>query len=443
MLVSEGCTLNPSVVNIRISTIEGTDVWLAVDCELSCDALKIEAVSQLFEGSESSKTALYYNLLNVRTGRLVSDEQTLRLADIVDNDELLLIRRRQTPLVVPWGTQKENTAAPTAREIDEATANLPVRSAEHSRSDHPSNADFQTELKKILVSLIDVAQRLICLNADDFKEAKKYVFCHNSTLAHHCEVSSLVDEKAVQQLVEMGFDRARATKALLVNRMSHVRAIQWLCDNAVDAEEENSVEHHAETGGASDQPISSTDPSASDQSSVAAAAEEPSTETDDNIRRELFELAKLSGAAKVRRMLEAFKCYKRRVFKPDPGALQSLLEMGFDKGHAVDALRMFNNSKDEACYWLLNQGGIDACSSSPSAAAANMVDEGLDPESSIYKAIMANHVIQLSLTSHKTLIALLHILENPSSQQQWLRDSDLNPLLVQISRIYHAEKYGR
>jgi len=41
------------------------------------------------------------------------------------------------------------------------------------------------------------------------------------------------------------------------------------------------------------------------------------------------------------------------------------------------------------------------------------------------------------------LTALLHILENPNSLQQWLRDADMNPLLVQISRIYHAEKYGQ
>jgi len=39
--------------------------------------------------------------------------------------------------------------------------------------------------------------------------------------------------------------------------------------------------------------------------------------------------------------------------------------------------------------------------------------------------------------------ALLHILENPNFLQQWLRDTDLNPLLVHISRIYHAEKYGQ
>jgi len=32
------------------------------------------------------------------------------------------------------------------------------------------------------------------------------------------EKTSLVDEKALSQLLEMGFDRKKATKALLVNR---------------------------------------------------------------------------------------------------------------------------------------------------------------------------------------------------------------------------------
>jgi len=37
------------------------------------------------------------------------------------------------------------------------------------------------------------------------------------TLPIH-EKTSLVDEKALEQLIEMGFDRQKATKALLINR---------------------------------------------------------------------------------------------------------------------------------------------------------------------------------------------------------------------------------
>lgn len=136
-------------------------------------------------------------------------------------------------------------------------------------------------------------------------------------------------------------------------------------------------------------------------------------------------------------MLSAFKQYKRRVFKPDAHALHSLMEMGFSESSIVDALRIFNNSKDEACDWLLNHD-VD----SSLTAEDQPLGDGLDTTSAIYRGIMSSDVVRLSLSSHKTLTALLHILENPNSLQQWLHDTDMNPLLVQISRIYHAEKYG-
>ena len=34
------------------------------------------------------------------------------------------------------------------------------------------------------------------------------------------------------------------------------------------------------------------------------------------------------------------------------------------------------------------------------------------------------------------------MLENPSNTQQWLNDPDTGPMLIQISRIYHAEKHA-
>ena len=33
------------------------------------------------------------------------------------------------------------------------------------------------------------------------------------------------------------------------------------------------------------------------------------------------------------------------------------------------------------------------------------------------------------------------MLENPSNTQQWLSDQDIGPMLLQISRIYHAERH--
>ena len=44
----------------------------------------------------------------------------------------------------------------------------------------------------------------------------EYTYGKNTLPAQ--EKTSLVDEKALDQLIEMGFDRKKATKALLVNR---------------------------------------------------------------------------------------------------------------------------------------------------------------------------------------------------------------------------------
>jgi hypothetical protein len=50
------------------------------------------------------------------------------------------------------------------------------------------------------------------------------------------------------------------------------------------------------------------------------------------------------------------------------------------------------------CDWLLNHD--KSCTESVSS---NSVEDGLDPESSVYKAIMSNDVIQLALMSPRTL----------------------------------------
>lgn len=58
----------------------------------------------------------------------------------------------------------------------------------------------------------------------------------------------------------------------------------------------------------------------------------------------------------------------------------------------------------EQCDWLLNR---DA--SNGSSAAVNGVrglDQSLDTDSSMYKAIMSNHVIQLALVNPKTLTGM-------------------------------------
>ena len=85
MFVSEGCIVGSCSVRVNVSNLEGVTVRFLVDIDLCVDALKIDAVSQLFHSSECSKLSLYYNLLHVRTGKLVNGELTLRQIQVEDD----------------------------------------------------------------------------------------------------------------------------------------------------------------------------------------------------------------------------------------------------------------------------------------------------------------------------------------------------------------------
>lgn len=87
-------------------------------------------------------------------------------------------------------------------------------------------------------------------------------------------------------------------------------------------------------------------------------------------------------------------------------------------------------------------------------------EQGLDPNSSIFQSIMQNAIVQKTLNSPKTFFSIiiyilmkdkitympfyisvmLQIAENPTSITNYLNDPEIGNMLLQISRIYHAEK---
>jgi len=93
MFVSEGCIVGSCSVRVNISNLEGAIVRLIVDVDLCVDALKIDAVSQLYDSSECSKLSLYYNLLHVRTGRLINGELTLRQVQVEEDGAYFLLHQ--------------------------------------------------------------------------------------------------------------------------------------------------------------------------------------------------------------------------------------------------------------------------------------------------------------------------------------------------------------
>lgn len=427
MFVSETSIFNPSAIRIRISSLEGVDTLIEVTPDTSVDRLKIGAVSQIYDQREGYKLSLYYRLLHVASGQVLNEESTVLDAGIKDNDELLLLKKRVMPTAVPLSSavvKDPSEKPPSADEIENATADVEPRHVNGQAAKPTSTVEFQRELRKILVSLIDIAQKLLCLNPDSMKDAAKFLPLERKK-GEVREKSPPVSEKALKVLMSMGFDKNRATKALRINKMSETSAIQWLIDNP--SEETATTEAEAPEAEA---PVALDAQVADD-----VAKEKSAEESKQYLRKELLELAKLSGPEKVKRMLLTFQSNKRQEFKPDSSVMQNLLEMGFEEDDVIDAMRNHGNRQEEACEWLLSRG--DSPPSEPD------VSEGLDVNGAVYKAILSNHIIQLALSNPKTLIALLQILENPNTMQHWLQDAELSPMLLQVSRIYHSEKYSQ
>ncbi|XP_025779540.1 ubiquitin-associated domain-containing protein 1 [Puma concolor] len=349
---------------------------------------------------EDPKSVTHHKLIHAASERVLSDAKTILEENIQDQDVLLLIKKRApSPLpkmadVSAAEKKKQEEKAPDREAIFRATANLP--SYNMDRAEVQTNIrDFQTELRKILVSLIEVAQKLLALNPDAVELFKKA----NAMLDE--EEDGRVDEAALRQLTEMGFPESRAAKALRLNHMSVPQAMEWLIEHAEDPTIDTPLPGQASPGGA--------------EAAPEAASEAAGTSTgDEEPRDELTEIFK-----KIRR---------KREFRADARAVVSLMEMGFDEKEVIDALRVNNNQQNAACEWLLGDR----------KPSPEELDKGIDPDSPLFQAILDNPVVQLGLTNPKTLLAFEDMLENPLNSTQWMNDPETGPVMLQISRIFQT-----
>ncbi|RMB93335.1 hypothetical protein DUI87_30029 [Hirundo rustica rustica] len=377
---------------------------------LRCSPLNLSEASepnpevQCVPGSlEDPKTVTHHKLIHATSEKVLTDTKTVLEENIQDRDVLLLVKKRAPTLlpkmadVVAEEKRKQEQKAPDKDAILKATANLPARSVDRTVTHH-NMRDFQTELRKILVSLIEVAQKLLALNPDAVELFKKA----NAMLDEDEE--DRVDEIALRQLTEMGFPESRAVKALRLNHMSVTQAMEWLIEHAddpsVDAPLPGQAPAEAPAEGAA--------------SSAEAAAGPSSEEGGEEAKDELTEIFK-----KIRR---------KREFRPDPRAVIALMEMGFDEKEVVDALRVNNNQQNAACEWLLGDR----------KPSPEDLEKGIDTNSPLFQAILENPVVQLGLTNPKTLLAFEDMLENPLNSTQWMNDPETGPVMLQISRIFQT-----
>ncbi|KAM7033617.1 PREDICTED: ubiquitin-associated domain-containing protein 1 isoform X2 [Sturnus vulgaris] len=404
MFVQEEKIFAGKVLRLHVCTMEGAEWLEEVPEDTTVEKLKERCLKHCVPGSlEDPKTVTHHKLIHATSEKVLTDTKTVLEENIQDRDVLLLVKKRAPALlpkmadVVAEEKRKQEQKAPDKDAILKATANLPARSVDRSVTHH-NMRDFQTELRKILVSLIEVAQKLLALNPDAVELFKKA----NAMLDEDEE--DRVDEIALRQLTEMGFPESRAIKALRLNHMSVTQAMEWLIehadDPAVDAPLPGQAPAEAPAEGAA--------------SSAEAAAGPSSEEGGEEAKDELTEIFK-----KIRR---------KREFRPDPRAVIALMEMGFDEKEVVDALRVNNNQQNAACEWLLGDR----------KPSPEDLDKGIDTNSPLFQAILENPVVQLGLTNPKTLLAFEDMLENPLNSTQWMNDPETGPVMLQISRIFQT-----
>ncbi|XP_075881861.1 ubiquitin-associated domain-containing protein 1 isoform X1 [Nelusetta ayraudi] len=416
MFVQEEKIFAGKVLKIHVCTMDGTEWLEEVTEDTTVEKLKERCLKHYVHGSvEDPKTLTHHKLIHAATERVLTDTKTVADENLKDKDVLLLIKKRPPPTLPKMvdvgseekvGAKKQENKAPDKDAILKATANLTTRHTDRTVTQH-NIRDFQTELRKILVSLIEVAQKLLALNPDAVELFKKA----NAMLDE--DEDDRVDETALQQLTEMGFPESRAIKALRLNHMSVTQAMEWLIEHVDDP----SV----------DAPIPSQDSSAA---AGAAAAATPSTSASGStLLRSLSSQSSTEESSRQDELTEIFKRIRRkREFRPDSRAVIALMEMGFDEKEVVDALRVNNNQQDAACEWLLGDR----------KPSPEDMDKGIDTDSPLFQAILENPVVQLGLTNPKTLLAFEDMLENPLNSTQWMNDPETGPVMLQISRIFQT-----
>ncbi|KAM5262294.1 ubiquitin-associated domain-containing protein 1 isoform 1-T1 [Hipposideros larvatus] len=404
MFVQEEKIFAGKVLRLHVCASDGAE-WLEEATEdTSVEQLKERCLKHCAHGSlEDPKSVTHHKLIHAASERVLNDTKTILEENIQDQDVLLLIKKRApSPLpkmadVSAEEKKKQEQKAPDRDAIVWATANLPSCNMDRAVV-QTSMRDFQTELRKILLSLIEVAQKLLALSPGAVE-----LFTKANAMLDEDE-DERVDEAALRQLTEMGFPESRAVKALRLNHMSVPQAMEWLIEHAEDPTIDTPLPGRASPGVAG----------AGAGAGASAEAAAGSSEGDEEARDELTEIFK-----KIRR---------KREFRADARAVISLMEMGFDEKEVLDALRVNNNQQNAACEWLLGDR----------KPSPEELDQGIDPNSPLFQAILDNPVVQLGLTNPKTLLAFEDMLENPLNSTQWMNDPETGPVMLQISRIFQT-----
>ncbi|KAI1289725.1 Ubiquitin-associated domain-containing protein 1 [Halotydeus destructor] len=397
-----------NTMKLEVITSRGDAMTFEVTSDYPIDKLKMMALANVCRDTLSRvKLCSQYKLVSIGRKKVLSDDAMLRDEEIADGDIILLLPRCSASSTPPnENVQKDvRGRGPSEGEIIAATANLPPKNMDRKPTELSQCQDFTRELRKILVSLVSYSTKLL-RSHPEISPIVKEMKPEAEVEAIQRQGEDNINREALQQLMDMGFPCERAKRALKLNNMSPLEAMDWL----LAYESTSSVFSHPAT--------LSLMPSSSLQSSRdKSSSESPSS---------------FAIYSDVPAIVESYRVYKRQQSKPNTKAYANMKQMGFDENEVLDALWVHYNNEVSACEWLL----------SDRRPKSEDLKKGLKQDSPIYKALISNATVQLGLIRPKTFFAFLHLIEEPNSTGKWLNDAELSPILSQIFRIYHSEKHA-
>lgn len=408
----------PEGFSVNVISLEGDILGIGVKPDFTIEKIK-EIAMKHFYGQDIPKPISQFRLIHSSKFKQLIDDKNVNDQDIDEHDELLLVEIR--PASVKENLSEETLKGPTEEEIEHATSDLVVQNPPRPMPSVDCPTDFQNDIRKILITLVQASARILMHSS----EAAKFYEIIKEKLESRCKPN--IDPKVVKTLTDMGYSRKKVITALRLRKSNMTEALEWLIEHHDDTDDNEKdditvfVDINADVNEAG--PSSSTGIKKITLKEACADLFNGDNKTP-KMNENLVNIVNL--------LLESFRQYKKLNFKPNPKLVESLLEMGFQEKDIIGALKITGNNQSNACEWLLGKR----------RPSLQDLDIGLDPEGSIYKAIMSNPHIQLSLTNPKMLLAYLSMLETPTSTSVWINDPEVSPVLSQIFKTYYAEKHA-
>ena len=434
--VSDTAASQDDQMTLTLVTLNGEQKVERVPSDATVDVLR-QLVHDLsgesgFEYPEPEKQRVVFK------GREIND-CTLKDAGIKDGSSFVVVKKRtlvdeSNPKPVIEKSPSKELIDSTTRKLAEQKGNLVNRSSSggaggQDRSALASINDIQQLLNAITTNVSHpITGNPLWLNSDlgssggqsdvgtgeGDEDADDSISIEEREAAGTEQVPE-ANPSRLQQLVEMGFSEAIASKALILRHNNLDAAMDWILEHQDDPE-----------------------------------AETPLTES---------QLQRIAiSRRRQRRNRRRFRANWPHNSTPvDQDLVVQLGEMGFSENLSRFALQTFNNNMELACQWLLasaddfesepeaeNSGGQQNESSDAAdndgqdAAGASSSSDGLD---SIGDTLQDSRWLQLrSLASNPTLQQerLMHafqaMIENPREARSYLTDPEIGPILLQVQR---------